>query len=55
MKKETIVNIATLAGSLLTIGASILNNYVSEQKLDDKIDKKVAEALKLLNDQKQGE
>lgn len=52
MKKDTIVTIASLAGSLLSVGATILNNYVNEQKLDDKIDKKIAEALKLLNESK---
>ena len=52
MKKDTIVTIASVAGSLLSVGATILSNYVSEQKLDDKIDKKVAEALKLLAESK---
>ena len=55
MKKETIIAIASITGSLLSIGSTILNNYVSEQKLDDKIDKKVAEALKLLAESKQNE
>ena len=52
MKKNTIVTIASVAGSLLSVGATILSNYVSEQKLDDKVEKKVAEALKLLAESK---
>lgn len=52
MKKETMLTIASVAGSLLSIGATILSNYVSEQKLDDKVEKKVAEALKLLAESK---
>lgn len=52
MKKETMLSLVSLAGSLMSVGATILSNYVSEQKLDDKIDKKVAEALKQLADQK---
>lgn len=52
MKKETMLTIASVAGSLLSVGATILSNYVSEQKLDDKVEKKVAEALKLLAESK---
>ena len=51
-KKETMLTIASVAGSLLSVGATILSNYVSEQKLDDKVEKKVAEALKLLAESK---
>lgn len=52
MKKDTMLTIASVAGSLLSVGATLLSNYVSEQKLDDKIDKKVQEALKLLAESK---
>ena len=52
MKKETMLTIASVAGSLLSVGATILSNYVSQQKLEDKVEKKVAEALKLLAESK---
>lgn len=47
MKKINIdlVQVAGLAGSVLTIAATLLTGYANEQKLDKKIDEKVAEAL----------
>lgn len=47
MKKLNIdlVQVAGLAGSVLTIAATLLTGYANEQKLDKTIDKKVAEAL----------
>lgn len=52
MKKETMLTIASVAGSLCTVAATLLGSFVSEQKLDDKVEKKVAEALKLLAESK---
>lgn len=49
LKKETMITVASIAGSALTIAASLLNNYVKEEQLNDKIDKKVAEAIANLN------
>lgn len=47
MKKLNLdlVQVAELAGSLLTIGATILTGYANEKKLDAKINEKVAEAI----------
>ena len=47
MKKLNIdlVQVAGLAGSVLTIAATLLTGYANEQKLDKRIDEKVAEAL----------
>ena len=44
MKKDTLVAIASVTGSLLSLGATILNSYVNEQKLDE-IQKTVDEKL----------
>lgn len=52
MKKDTLITIASVTGTLLTIGASLLNSFVSDQKLDEKVDKKIAEALAQLNNSK---
>ena len=49
LKKETMITVASIAGSALTIAATLLNNYVKEEQLNDKIDKKVAEAIASLN------
>ena len=47
MKKMNLdlVQVAGLAGSVLTIAATLLTNYANEQKMDKVIDEKVAEAL----------
>lgn len=47
MKKMNIdmVQIAGLAGSILTVAASLITSYANDKKLDDTIDKKVAEAI----------
>lgn len=52
LNKETMITVASIAGSALTIAATLLNNYVKEEQLNDKIDKKVAEAIANLNDSK---
>ena len=39
------VKIASLAGSVLTIAATLITGYASEQKLNQTIEEKVAEAL----------
>ena len=47
MKKMNmdLVQVAGLAGSVLTIAATLLTNYAGEKKLDKTIEEKVAEAL----------
>ena len=47
MKKMNmdLTQIAGLAGSILTIAATLLTGYANEQKMDKIIDEKVAEAL----------
>ena len=47
MKKMNmdLTQITGLAGSLLTIAATLLTGYANEQKMDKVIDEKVAEAL----------
>ena len=47
MKKMNVdlVQVAGLAGSILTITATLLTNYAGEMKLDKTIEEKVAEAL----------
>ena len=52
MKKDTMLTIMSIAGSLMSVAATLLNDKVSEQKLNDKIDKKVQEALKVLAESK---
>ena len=58
MKKLNIdlVQVAGLAGSVLTIAATLLTGYANEQKLDKKIEDKVSEILaKQLNNNSLGE
>ena len=58
MKKMNIdlVQVAGLAGSVLTIAATLLTGYANEQKLDKKIEDKVSEILaKQLNNNSLGE
>lgn len=57
MKKNVdLVQLAGLAGSLLTVAATLLTGYSNEKQLDKKIDEKVAEALaKQLGNMNQGE
>ena len=47
MKKLNLdlVQVASLAGSVLTIGATLLTGYANEKKLDKTIDEKVAKAI----------
>ena len=47
MKKMNIdlVQVAGLAGSVLTIAATLLTGYANDKKLDKTIDDKVAEAI----------
>ena len=46
MKKMNLdlVQVASLAGSVLTIAATLVTNYAGEKKLDKTIEEKVAEA-----------
>ena len=44
-KNIDMVQLAGLAGSVLTIAATMLSGYANEKKLDAKIDEKVAEAI----------
>ena len=39
------VQVASLAGSVLTVAATLLTGYANDKKLDSKIEEKVAEAL----------
>ena len=45
LKNIDVVQLAGLAGSVLTIAATMLSGYANEKKLDAKIEEKVAEAL----------
>ena len=45
LKNIDMVQLAGLAGSVLTIAATMLSGYANEKKLDAKIDEKVAEAI----------
>lgn len=45
ISKEQIVTIAGIAGTVLSVGATLLTSWSSEQKTNEVIDKKVAEAL----------
>ena len=51
--KETMITVASIAGSVMTVAATLLNNYVQEEKLNDKIDKRVAEAIANLSNSKE--
>lgn len=53
LNKETMITVASIAGSMMTVAATLLNNYVQEEKLNDKIDKRVAEAIANLNNSKE--
>ena len=58
MKKMNLdlVQVAGLAGSVLTIAATLLTNYAGDKKLDKPIEAKVAEALaKQLSDMNSNE
>lgn len=48
MKKETMLKVISLSATLIATGASLLQGYVNEQKLNDRVDEKVAETLKQL-------
>lgn len=53
LKDIDMVQVASLAGSVLTIAATLLTGYANDKKLDSKIEEKVAEALaKQLTDNK---
>ena len=39
------VQVASLAGSVLTVAATLLTGYANDKKLDSKIEEKVADAL----------
>lgn len=41
MKKETVLKIIGLAASIMGLGASLLSDWVSDQKLDAKIDERL--------------
>ena len=43
--KIDLVQVASLAGSVLTLGATLLTGYANEKKLDKTIDEKVAKAI----------
>lgn len=45
LKNLDMVQVAGIAGSMLTIAATLLTGYSNEKKLDAKIEEKVAEAL----------
>ena len=53
LNKETMITVASIAGSVMTVAATLLNNYVQEEKLNDKIDKRVAEAIANLSNSKE--
>lgn len=58
MKKMNIdlVQVAGIAGSLLTVAASLLTSYANDKKMDETIEKKVSEILaKQLNNNSSGE
>lgn len=58
MKKMNIdfVQVASIAGSLLTVAASLLTSYANDKKMDETIEKKVSEILaKQLNNNSSGE
>ena len=44
-KNVDVIQLAGLAGSVLTIAATMLTGFANEKKLDAKIDEKVAEAI----------
>jgi hypothetical protein len=45
LKNLDMVQVASLAGSVLTVAATLLTGYANDKKLDSKIEEKVAEAL----------
>ena len=46
MKKNLdVVQIANLAGTVLTVAATLITNFANDKKLDKTIEEKVAEAL----------
>lgn len=58
MKKMNIdlVQVAGIAGSLLTVAATLLTSYANDKKMDETIEKKVSEILaKQLNNNSLGE
>lgn len=40
-----IVKLASIAGSVLTVAASLITGFANDRKMDDTVNKKVAEAL----------
>lgn len=45
-----IVKILGIAATVIGLGATLLTDWVNEQKMDEKIEEKVNEALALKND-----
>lgn len=45
IEKDTMIKIAGVAGTLLSLGATILTNYVKEEDLNRKVENKVNEIL----------
>lgn len=46
LNKGSIIKIAGIAGTMMSIGATILTNYSNKKEQDEAIDRKVNEALK---------
>ena len=45
MTKSNLIRVLGAVGTIVTIAASLLSNWVDDQKMNEKIDEKVNEAL----------
>lgn len=43
--KDTVMKIAKIALPIITVGVTLASNYFADKDLDDKVTKKVSEAL----------
>lgn len=45
MDKTKVIQIAGIAGTVLSVGATLLSSWTEEQKLNQKVEEKVSEVL----------
>ena len=51
MKKEKLIKLIGFTATIIGLGASLVTDWVNEQKMDEKIEEKVSEALAEKNEE----
>lgn len=50
MNNSKLIKILGMAATVIGIGATLINDWVTDKKMDEKIEKKVIEALTKMNE-----